>query len=159
MLVERECTIPSTGLIPLLSASSSDIIAVCACRWFGEEAMGEEGKKGYEQSCKDAEIEFEKWSYTELMLGTREKRESMSRCGADCSFSARGQVWADCRGLWIPLVPPDRSHGGRLDPRYCCRSLCAGTCSLLDRNSCFVSRHRRRSSLLALPRSFGLGIV
>lgn len=47
-----------------------DIILLCACRWFGEGSMGDDGKIGYDPSCKDAETEFAKYTYTELMLNT-----------------------------------------------------------------------------------------
>ncbi|EGD76928.1 hypothetical protein PTSG_07269 [Salpingoeca rosetta] len=48
-----------------------DIVLVCACRWFGEERMGREGKVGYDPSCKQAEEEFNKYTYTELALETK----------------------------------------------------------------------------------------
>ncbi|EGD75346.1 hypothetical protein PTSG_13253 [Salpingoeca rosetta] len=48
-----------------------DIVLVCACRWFGEERMGREGKVGYGPSCKQAEEEFNKYTYTELALETK----------------------------------------------------------------------------------------
>ena len=33
--------------------------------------MGKEGKQGYDPSCKEAEEEFNKYTYTELALETR----------------------------------------------------------------------------------------
>ncbi|EGD81177.1 hypothetical protein PTSG_11217 [Salpingoeca rosetta] len=47
------------------------IVWVYACRWFGEERMGREGKGGYDPSCKQAEEEFNKYMYTELALETK----------------------------------------------------------------------------------------
>ncbi|EGD75349.1 hypothetical protein PTSG_06425 [Salpingoeca rosetta] len=48
-----------------------DIVLVCACRWFAEERMGREGKVGYDPSCKQAEEEFNKYTYTALALETK----------------------------------------------------------------------------------------
>jgi hypothetical protein len=32
--------------------------------------MGKDGDQGYDKSCREAEQEFDKWTYTDLALGT-----------------------------------------------------------------------------------------
>lgn len=51
--------------------NDKDIVLLVACRFFGDPTAGRDGTQGYDSNCSSQEERFEKYTYTELILGTR----------------------------------------------------------------------------------------
>ena len=47
-----------------------DILMLVACRWFGEPVYENNGN-GYDEKCKEDEVNFEKYTFTEVSIGSK----------------------------------------------------------------------------------------